>query len=224
MIGLRRTEWDGYVQDDWKIAPRLTLNIGLRYELYSAPSEASGRIQDRYRFTTDYNDWAPRFGLAWAGLPKTVVRAGYGIFYNAVEMAFLGLTRFNPPLIESFSAFRPTLPDLLSRAIKGIPSGLVIPDRNTRTPRAQHITLAAERELWNPQSTLSVSYVGTLGTKISRTRRPNGGENLAQKDRPDPSIGVVNRLETSALSNYHALQIGLSLRLMRDLQARAAYS
>ncbi len=225
-IGLRRTEWQSYAQDDWKITPYLTLNLGLRYELNTAPREAKDRIPAQYLLPTDRNNVAPRFGFAWQPLKdgKTVVRGGYGIYFNVLEMSFLGLTRFNPPLIESFTAVNPTFPNLLEKARRNIPSGLVIPDPNTRTPYAQHINLAIERELWSPRSSISVAYVSTLGRSLSRARRPNGGENIAQNLRPDPAVGVVTRLETSALSNYHSLQLSWSQRISNDMQIRAAYT
>lgn len=224
IIGLRRTEFHTYFQDDWKVTPKLTLNLGLRYELNTAPTEAANRILEEYRFRGDKNNFAPRIGFAWSVLPKTVIRGGYGIFYNAIEMAFIGLTRFNPPIVGNISAFRPTLPNLASQASLSLPTGLVIPDLNARTPYAQHLTLSLERELFNPNSTFTISYVGTLGKKLSRTRRPNGGENLAQNLRPDPKVGVINRLETSASSNYHALQFSLSQRFNQSLLVRAAYT
>ena len=224
LIGLRRWEWHTYLQDDWKITENLTLNLGVRYELNTAPSESHDRIPAEFRFKTDHNNVTPRFGLAWTPMEKTVIRAGYGIFYNALEMAFLGLTRFNPPLLTNLSAFRPSFPDLLAQARESTPSGLVIPASGSLTPYAQHVNFTVERELWNPGSTLSAAYVGTLGRKLSRTRRPNGGENLTQEERPDPSVGVVNRLETSASSTYHALQMGLTQRVDSGFLFRAAYT
>lgn len=225
-IGLRRTEWPSYAQDDWKVTPRLTLNIGVRYEYNTAPREAANRLAQKYLLSTDRNNVAPRFGFAWQPFKdnKTVVRGGYGIYYNVLEMSFLGLTRFNPPFIQSFTASNPTLPDLLGKAQLAIPSGLVTVDPHAATPYAEHINLTVERELFNPQSTISVSYVGTLAHKLSRTRRPNGGENLAQALRPAPTVGVVSRLETSANSSYHSLQASWSHRFTHDLQVRAAYT
>ncbi len=224
LIGLRRWEWHTYLQDDWKISENLTLNLGVRYELNTAPTESHDRIPEEFRFKTDRNNVAPRLGLAWTPMEKTVVRAAYGIHYNALEIAFLGLTRFNPPLLANLSAFRPSFPDLLAGARESTPSGLVIPAEGSLTPYAQHINFTVERELWNPGSTLSVAYVGTLGRKLSRTRRPNGGENLPQDERPDPSVGVVNRLETSSSSTYHALQMGLTQRFGSGFLFRAAYT
>ncbi len=223
LIGLRRWEWAGYAQDDWRVTPNFTVNLGLRYELYTSPSEMHGRIPEDVRFPTDKNNFAPRIGLAWSADDKTVVRAGYGIFYNAPEMDFIGLTVFNPPNIRTLSAFRPQMPDLLGRASEAIPSGLVIPEPNSRTSYAQHFNFTVERQLGNPGSTLSLGYVGTVGTKLSRTRLPNGGDDLAQNQRPDPSVGLVSRLETSGVSNYHALQVGLTQRF-RDLTLRASYT
>ncbi|MGH9753938.1 MAG: TonB-dependent receptor domain-containing protein [Blastocatellia bacterium] len=224
-IGLRRTEWHSFAQDDWRVTPTLTLNIGLRYELNTALREAADRIPSQFLFDTDRNNLAPRFGFAWQARPKAVVRGGYGIYYNALETVFLGLTRFNPPLIQTFTVAKPAFPNLLDNATMSIPSGLVIPNKDTATPYAQHINLTIERELWNPQSTVSVAYVGTLGRKESRLRLPNGGENPPKEfKRPDPSVGVVSVLETSANSSYHSFQMSWSQRVNKDLQVRAAYT
>jgi hypothetical protein len=223
-IGLRRTEFQSYVQDDWRISSALTLNAGLRYELNTAPREVADRIPERFLLETDRNNFAPRFGFAWQVEPKTVLRGGYGIYYNVLETTFLGLTRFNPPFITNFTAVRPLFPDLLGNAKQSLPSGLVIPNPDTRTPYAQHVNLTAERELLNPQSTISVAYVSTFGRKLSRALRPNGGEQLPQSQRPDTSVGVVNVLETSANSDYQSLQVSYSHRLTGDLQVRTAYT
>jgi hypothetical protein len=223
-IGLRRTEWHSYAQDDWKLRPSLTLNLGLRYELNTALREAKDRIPASSLLPTDRNNVAPRFGFAWQFADKTVLRGGYGIYFNALETVFLGLTRYNPPLIQTLTAANPTFPNLLSNAQASIPSGLVRPNPDTATPYAQHVNLTVERELWNAQSTISVAYVGTLGRKESRLRLPNGGENAGGFTRPDRTVGVVSVLETSANSSYHSFQLGWSQRVSKDLQIRAAYT
>jgi hypothetical protein len=211
-IGLRATEFNTYLQDDWQVHARLTLNLGVRYEFNSVPREVNGLIGERYRFNSDPNNLAPRFGFAWRADRggRSVVRGGYGIYYNVLELVFVGLTRFNPPLITSLANAAPRFPNLLDGAAAGVPSGLVVPNANLRNPYSQHVTLNYERELFNPQTTWTVGYLGTIGLRLPQTLRPNGGDGLAQNLRPDPTVGVVNLLDTNARSNYHGLQTSLS--------------
>lgn len=224
-LGLRASELNFYAQDDWRIHSRLTLSLGLRYEFNSVPRDVNGLIPDQYRYSPDYNNLMPRLGLAWQldRSAKTMLRAGYGIYYNVLELSFVGLARFNPPLIRNFATASPTFPNLLATAQAGLPSGLVVPQRNLRQPYSQHLNLALERQLINPQTVLSVAYVGTLGRKLPRVSRPNGGDGLAQSARPDTSVGVVNVLETAATSGYHSLQASFQSRI-RNLTLRSSYT
>ncbi len=99
-VDTRSWETGYFAQDDWKISRRLTLNLGLRYDLYTPPYEMNNRWSNfdvttgtllragvngnsRSLVSTDKNNWAPRIGFAYdlAGHGKTVIRGGYGIFY-----------------------------------------------------------------------------------------------------------------------------------------------
>jgi hypothetical protein len=107
-----------FVQDDWKVSRKLTLNLGLRYEFATPPRErtlqwanfdattgkfvtaTSGSLEREALIHPDRNDFAPRVGFAYSATPKTVIRGGYGIFYNhANRLGREGLLGFNPPFI-----------------------------------------------------------------------------------------------------------------------------
>jgi len=116
-----------FVQDDWKVTRKLTVNIGLRMEFAGGPTEADGRISNlnlnnqsafgvagagllglletgKPSFNSNYN-WGPRFGFAYKVTEdgKTVVRGGYGIAYDFVFLNPITNQRFLPPLIYAGS-------------------------------------------------------------------------------------------------------------------------
>jgi hypothetical protein len=108
----RITQTFYYVQDDFKITRKLTLNLGLRYELYIPPADrwdnqsnfdlVSGQMllanrggNSRALITTDKNNWAPRLGFAYALQPRTAIRGGYGISYYPDKFGASGGTLNN---------------------------------------------------------------------------------------------------------------------------------
>jgi hypothetical protein len=122
----RANAYDGFVQDDWRIFPNLSLNLGLRYEYNGPFTEAENRIANldvsfspesitAFRVLPgqtgssagifpsslvrpDRNNFAPRLGLAWRLGKQTVVRAGYGINYNLAQYStFIRNFAFQPP-------------------------------------------------------------------------------------------------------------------------------
>jgi hypothetical protein len=221
-IDMRNRETGLYVQDDWRVLPSLTLNLGMRYEYYGVPSEKFGRIGNLYG--RDGNNFAPRIGFAWdwRGRSTTVVRGGYGFFYSPLQMDFVGQARFAPPLVTTFSRFRPVFPDLLAGAAIG--SDAYVLDRGIRNPYVQNWNLTLDRQLWNPGTVLSVAYVGNRGLRLPLTSRPNGGENLTPAQRPDPSRGVVSYLTGASASTYHSAQFSLRTVVRNRVSLRAAYT
>ncbi|MBI3662303.1 MAG: TonB-dependent receptor [Acidobacteria bacterium] len=92
-LPLSNTTYAGFIQDSWKVHPRLTLNFGARYDVELTPVFASSTPMNRAAenalgvllgIPRDKNNWSPRFALAWdpMGNGNTVVRAGYGIFFD----------------------------------------------------------------------------------------------------------------------------------------------
>jgi len=103
----RQIEWAAFIQDNWKVTRRFTLNLGLRYEYFGVPWRTDGppdynlfygpgsnlterlataTLQSKQPYSPDYNNFAPRFGFAWdaTGKGKTVLRGGYGISYDRI--------------------------------------------------------------------------------------------------------------------------------------------
>ena len=104
-----------YAQDDWRVSRRVTVNLGLRYEIFTPPYEEHNRIANydpatqklilpgngvpRSTVNTDWKDWGPRVGLAWdvTGDSKTVMRASYGMFYALDRGGIANQLTQNPP-------------------------------------------------------------------------------------------------------------------------------
>ena len=124
-LALQRMYYAGFVQDDWKVTPKLTANIGLRYEVTTGQTEREdrlawmdldapsplgsvggldlrGRLQyvgvdgaSRNQLGTDWNNVGPRVGFAYQANPRTAIRAGYGIFYVPMITLAVGSIGFN---------------------------------------------------------------------------------------------------------------------------------
>ncbi|MCA1651744.1 MAG: TonB-dependent receptor, partial [Acidobacteria bacterium] len=103
VVNQRRWGTSFYAQDDWTLGDALTLSLGLRYDFMTPSLEADnnqanfdpatgtlvfakdGSIEDRALVKPDFNNWAPRVGLVYRLNESTVVRSGYGIFYNLLD-------------------------------------------------------------------------------------------------------------------------------------------
>ncbi|MBI3281927.1 MAG: TonB-dependent receptor [Acidobacteria bacterium] len=147
-----------YFQDDWKLAPRLTLNLGIRYDLFTQPVDARdrgslfdpkrGRFQipgqdgfSRAIVNGDHNNIAPRVGFAWQVRPKLVVRGGYGMFYglrdqNQETSQFSGNNPNTPDLsVPVVNAARTVAPPMtLSTPIVALPSDTTLQSFTPQRP------------------------------------------------------------------------------------------
>ncbi len=167
-LGVHQEDLGAFVGDDWRVRPNLTLNLGLRYETQT-------NIHDR-------RDWAPRIGVAWAPgaknlKPKTVIRAGFGIFYDRFALAnTLTAHRFNGSIQQQYVItnpnFFPNIPTLASLA--GAQSTQVIQEVSSqlRAPYIMQSALSVERQL-PANTTLAVTYTASHGLHELRSEDIN---------------------------------------------------
>src|SRR6202021_1662935 len=192
----------GYIQDSYRWKKNVTLNFGVRYDYYGLIQEKHGNFtnvdtatglgvlvgQDRL-YQPDYNNWGPRGDVAWGvtGRGKTVVRAGYGIFYDAFSQdLFMGHLPFNSGFDPgpAYSGFGPNPISSASANpgpfVSGSPVyGFARPmgdafgvDPTIRTPYIQNFNLNFQQEI-NRKTVFQIGYVGSNGHKLLRFRDIN---------------------------------------------------
>lgn len=252
-FGVRFTNLAFYGQDDVRITPRLKLNLGLRYELDTVPSEAHGRFSpivglDHIATATlgspgapvhngNYDNFAPRLGFAYqlTGDAKTVLRGGAGIYYdqptvNATQLAFgppFQITQFLLGSALGGPVTVPVDPALLVTAITGKPPfgrATVYDPTNFRTPFTYHYSLNLQRQL-DSKTVVQASYIGALGRRLIHLQ-PLNLLDPATGAAPNPnfSAGALELIETNAVSNYNALQTNVTRRLSHGLELTASYT
>lgn len=245
---LRTTTYASYFQDELRLTSKLNVTLGVRYE-YNTPATdpynrmsvydiATGRIVrvgtegvSRSGIRPDRNNFAPRAGFAWNVRPNWVIRGGYGLYYDAAMLVLASSHYFNPPFF-TLRAFFPTATSLISLDNPFPATGGISPvspstlDANSSTSYLQHWSFGFERQFGN-STVASLSYVGSAGAHLIRTRDPNQprpGEGNVALRRPDPRYGSVVFIETAGNSNYHSLQASLQRRLASRVALQTAYT
>jgi hypothetical protein len=233
-----------FVQDTWRIVPRLTVTYGLRWDIDFVPSSKPeinavtgfdlGNLSDlallpagTAPYKTKWGNIAPRVGFAYqmseSSRWQTVLRGGFGVFYDlasseAKNGEFSYLTYPFGSLAFSFSSFP------LSAAAAA-PTPIVPPDASNgqtlygvnpslELPYTLQWNVALEQAL-GKQQTMSVSYVGAAGRRLIQT---------AEIYAPNPNLAQAQLVTNAGTSDYNALQLQFQRRLSRGLQALASYS
>jgi len=247
---LRTESYNLFINDNYRITPRLTLSAGLRYEYNSPPVDANDRanIYDpatgklvqvgtagipRAGYETDKNNFAPRIGLAYSlgANNTTVVRAGYGVYFDQSPLAPGEGLYFNAPYFDfrfyyqndqaPLTLYNPFPFNIPSFA----PPSAFAFDRNLRTAYTQHWNLSVQQQLGG-NTVAEVAYVGSKGTKLLASRDINQpAASIQQPNLPrNPLFGEITQQESSAASNYHSLQARLQQRLTAGLSLLGAYT
>ncbi len=179
-----------YFQDDFKVLPGLTLNLGLRYDLMTVPTEASGNRIANFRthlvngvtvinssptlgsplYRSHHTLFSPRVGLAWnpKNDGKLAIRAGFGIFNDLVENEFRFYGPNNPPYMGVVQVSNPPFPLGFAGGLGATPTvnadGV---DPNLRQPARLQYNLSIQRQI-TANTLLNVGYVGSHSYHLAR--------------------------------------------------------
>ncbi len=232
---------DGYVQDDYKLTSKLTLNLGLRYDFYTPPVDdllsttynfGSGQNQ-RGAWKTNYGDLGPRFGFAYTLTPKTVIRGGYGIYYteNPYNNEQFELT-YPPNFINQGYTYTIGQQTPIQQAFapapapgnRGYTNSLVMKDTS-----AQEWNFTIQRALSN-STILTVAYVGNVGRH--ETARFDGNQPIAASPGssrldilPFPALGgPITTQGNFVNSNYNGLLVTLNRQFKNGLSLLVNYA
>jgi hypothetical protein len=242
-----------FAQDDYRVAPTFTLNLGLRWEYFGPMSEKNGLLSNLASdgtlamvgthglhglYDRDLHDFGPHLGFAWSVRPNTVLRVGYGVFYDYVPQHLL-IANFtssagvatNPigprpvlPMDFDPAAFNGTSgavnPPILTPNTTG-PYSVFVTPRKFHSPYTQNWNLNVQQK-FAQNASLEIGYVGSKGTKLVRLtdlNEPDGG-GIA----PNPNFGTVDELLPGASSIYHALQTIVRIQNTHGISGFAGYT
>jgi hypothetical protein len=241
-----------FVQDDIRVHPRVTLNIGLRYEFNSPPVDTQNALSvpnfnstsatcspqpnclflvagtngvPRSTFTADHNNFAPRLGLAWRPLAsnRLVIRSAYGLFYDQAILNMIVSSHFNPPFYTGF--IYPNLgTSTIQNIIGPVSFAAVTPNMMASNFRDGYV------QQWNftvqrellQGLVLEAAYVGSKGTHLADRRNIN--QSSPGGTSPFPQFGPIAYSESAASSIYHSLQMRAEKRWSRGLSFLASYT
>jgi hypothetical protein len=264
--GFRQTDLSFYAQDNYKATSRLTLNLGLRYENFLGwpwtevenrmydfvPSQSTTQLFQvgtngvpRSGLSGNNLNFMPRVGFAFRVTSKTVLHAGYGIYYSAPNVTNSDGMSINAPAVDYWAFNNSSVYGAAATngspfnfasngfvhtpatSASALPAGLPVyaTDPNDKTPYSEQWHATIQQQLL-PSTTLSIAYVGTHGVHLDDLVDINAGSpgttNITV-NRPYPFFAQIYDLETNEISNYNAVQISAERR-SRGLSFLASYT
>ena len=233
----RQSVVSGFAQDFFRATSRLTLNLGLRYDFYSNPSEAHGRLSAIRNPATDFGPtvgkvfaatprdlFSPQAGFAWNifGDGKILLRGGAGIFRNQFPLIFFSVNRALPPFFDLNSYVFPSFLNP-QNALLTQPLYVFQATYHPKFPYALQYNLNLEREIV-PGAVLTAGYFGARGNHLLREVEANPFEPaLGHRFNPNLPSPLLEDL-TDAQSFYNSFQLSLFQRSAHNLSWQVSYT
>ena len=236
--------------DNWQASKKLTLNLGLRYELPTVPYTVNGYAtilnasqtalipsvipSPGFSFTNPtHKDFAPRFGLAYRPTEKTVVRAGFGIYYNPNQTNTFTFLSSNPPISAVITctatvATPLTLNNPTSTSACGTAKifNIITPNPHLPTPYMNQWTFGVQQALWSTAA-VDIQYIGSHTLHLDRSfynNTPLPGSGTVASRRPNQLFGDIRTIQNDEIANYEGVSIELRQRFSHGLSALASYT
>lgn len=246
-----QNSWDGFIEDNWRVAANLTLTLGLRYEYVSPFSERNGRLVNldvapgfvavapvqpdqtgpysgSFPVTLvnpDRNNFAPRLGIAWKPFAKTVVRAGYGINYNTGAYGTIARRlALQPPFtFTETNIGTSTTPLALQNAFPALTNTLTNNYAVDRNFRLGYV------QAWNLNVqreiartvVVQLDYTGSKGTHLDMQRAPNRLPNGGLRI---PGVQAFIFEDSIADSILHSGSVRVNKRMSHGMSLSGSYT
>jgi outer membrane receptor protein involved in Fe transport len=258
VVNQRRWSTSFYAQDDWRPSDALTLSLGLRYDFMTPSLEkdnlqanfdpasgalvyaSDGSLEDRALVRPDKNNFAPRIGAVYRLDEKTVLRSGYGIFYNLLDrIGSEDQLALNPPGLRNIRIRASGNTNPVFFLEDGFPPNYLDPanivlgrlvlrtaDHNAPAALFHHYSGGVERQ-FGQRYVASVDVVGTRGSNIAILRnynQPLPGTLDANGPLPYPSLGHIQWREHTGESEYLGADFSFERRFASNYGFRLSYT
>ncbi|HLI76775.1 MAG TPA: carboxypeptidase regulatory-like domain-containing protein, partial [Acidobacteriaceae bacterium] len=240
----------GFVDDSWKITPRLSLEAGFRFEWNGTPVDAEDRLVNflaasdslqavHVPFDQSYN-YEPRFGFTYDvfGTGKTLLRSGFGILTDeptdSVDTQIAANPPYATPVNEGTSSAMPFLP-VQSLYVPGTSVGAFAVNPHFRDAYTESYNANIEQQLGGG-TVVKLGYIGSGGRHLRLSRNINQYSPLGTTTRPFPklsssvgfnqgeTLGNITYQDSDSMSNYNALWLTVQKNIGNGLQINSTYT
>jgi len=236
----RRSQVSGYLQDTLNLWQRVYLELGVRYDLYTpyrtrfasgsfAYDPVTNSMQSGVEPNRDYNNIAPRVGIAIRPTERFVIRGGYGLYYYPTP---IGQTALNQLQMGTQLGMAGTFGAVPFQVPRGTGNGmaanlpLAVGSTDVRTPYVQTMSAMVQADM-GAGFLFDVGYMGTRGRQLAYQRALAAMPGTGMTGFPGSTLGrsaQTSELANGANSNYNALQANLTKRMSSGLAMSASYT